>query len=88
MIEACIGDAEMGTVEFDRDHAVLGQRESDDRWIVVVPVTFEALRSGEQHCVISGHPSDLRREYVESGEAWGDGELAEWLESDRLWYES
>lgn len=86
LAEECVGNAEIGTVAADVCHARVAQR-SDGTWLVSVPMTFEALRNGEQHCVIADESGDLVRIAVESGEAWTDGEFESWLESDELWYE-
>lgn len=84
LAKECVGSAETGTIEADVSSARVAQR-SDGTWLVSVPMKFEALRYGEQHCVVADESGDLVRIAVESGEAWPDGEFEKRLESDKLW---
>lgn len=86
LAKECVGSAETGTIKADVSSARVAQRP-DGTWLVSVPMKFEALRYGEQHCVIADESGDLVRIAVESGEAWVDGEFEKWLESAELWYE-
>ncbi|WP_127476407.1 hypothetical protein [Microbacterium sulfonylureivorans] len=75
-------------MKLDEASAVLGQRSADRRWVVVIPVEFEAMRHGEQHCVMSLVDGVVKREFVESGESWPEGEYETWLQSSVLPFES
>jgi hypothetical protein len=87
LVEWCVAGGETGTISFNRAAAQVGQQPSDGRWIVSVPVEFEALGHGEQHCVFVGGADQLKMEAIESTSSWPGGEFERWLLSAKLWYD-
>ncbi|HWI31543.1 MAG TPA: hypothetical protein VNT50_08620 [Microbacterium sp.] len=86
LVQKCIGDAETGTIEAKTEDARVAQRD-DGRWLVSVPMKYQALAYGEQHCVIVDAPGGLRRDGLDDGKAWPEGDFEKWLAADRLWWE-
>lgn len=86
LAQKCIGDAEVGTVKANKQDARVAKRE-DGRWLVSVPIEFEALRTGEQHCVIVDEAGSLTRVGVDSGAESPQGEFERWLAAETLWWE-